>query len=139
MGARGTRGDLYRNSCGECSADSCRYLLLPMRLPSPLASSPVLFPEAATLLVLLPLPYEEPAHRAATEAWPRGLRARLGPAIRVLKLDEASHPAVVRSFGTPALPAYVLVRHGVELWRQSGLPEEETFAALLLRKVAEDD
>lgn len=119
MGARGTRGDLYRNSCGECSADSCRYLLLPMRLPSPLPSSPVLFPEAATLLVLLPLPYEEPAHRAATEAWLRGLRARLGPAIRVLKLDEASHPAVVRSF-----------RHARATRLRPGAPRRGTVAAV---------
>jgi hypothetical protein len=50
----------------------------------------------------------------------------------VLQVDEASHPAVVRSFGTPELPACVLVRQGVELWRQHGLPEDEAvFTALM--------
>ncbi|MEJ7663142.1 MAG: thioredoxin [Hymenobacter sp.] len=95
----------------------------------------MLCPDAATLLVLLP--DEEPGRRAATEAWLRGFRARLGPAIRVLKLDETGHAAVVRSFGAPALPACILLRHGVELRQQSGLPEEELLAALLLRKVTE--
>jgi hypothetical protein len=47
-------------------------------------------------------------------------------------VDEASHPAVVRSFATPALPACVLVRRGVELWRQQGLPDNEASVALLL-------
>lgn len=103
-----------------------------MPLPAPLPLPSVLLLEAATLLVLLS--YEEPARRAATDAWLRGLQARLGTTVRVLKLDEAGHAAVVHSFGPSALPACILVRHGVELWRQSGLPEEETFAALLLSK-----
>jgi hypothetical protein len=50
----------------------------------------------------------------------------------VLQVDEASHPAVVRSFGTPELPACVLMRQGVELWRQHGLPEDEAVFNSLL-------
>jgi hypothetical protein len=37
----------------------------------------------------------------------------------------------VRSFGQPALPACVLVRQGVELWRQPGLPTADAVAGLL--------
>ncbi|QKG55170.1 hypothetical protein GKZ68_00040 [Hymenobacter sp. BRD128] len=34
------------------------------------------------------------------------------------------------------LPAFVLVRQGVELWRQQGLPEGEFIVAQLLDKLA---
>lgn len=89
-------------------------------------------PEGAVLLVLLPL---APSGLAPTEAHTAAalcaLQQRLGPSVRVLKIDAASHPAVVRSFGPPALPACVLVRQGVELWRQQGLPEATAVAALL--------
>jgi hypothetical protein len=54
----------------------------------------------------------------------------------VLQVDEASHPAVVRSFGTPELPACVLVRQGVELWRQHGLPDDDSAVEALLDKVS---
>ena len=87
-------------------------------------------PVPAVLLVLLP-----PA--AWVEALPTPtllhiLQRRLGPAIRVLQVDEATHPAVVHSFDMPALPACVLVRQGVELWRQQGLPDDESSVAMLL-------
>lgn len=100
----------------------------------PLSSlSPALPPDTAVLLVLLPLvPAGEVAPAPQSTASLRALQGRLGPAIRVLKVDEASHPAVVKSFGTPKLPACVLVRHGVELWRQQGLPEDESSVTALL-------
>jgi fructose-1,6-bisphosphatase/inositol monophosphatase family enzyme len=90
---------------------------------SPFPTSP---PAAAVLLVLLPLG----AGTAATAAL-AALQQQLGAAVRVLAIDEASHPAVVRSFGAPALPACVLVRQGVELWRQPGLPAADAVAGLL--------
>ncbi|MBF9238484.1 thioredoxin [Hymenobacter sp. BT683] len=102
-----------------------------MSLSSPL---PVLPFDAAVLLVLLPLvPAGEVPPGTQSNASIRALQGRLGPAIRVLKIDEASHPAVVQSFGTPQLPACVLVRHGVELWRQHGLPEDEVSLSNLLQ------
>ena len=101
-------------------------------MPTP--SSPPLSADAATLLVLLPT--LAPAAQGATTAALRALQQRLGPAIRVLRIDEASHPAVVRSFDGCGRPAYVLVRQGMELWRQQGIPEGEATAALLLSKLA---
>jgi hypothetical protein len=90
--------------------------------------SPAL-PEATVLLVLLPLATgsEATAARASLGA----LQQQLGPGVRVLAIDEATHPAVVRSFGPAALPASVLVHRGVELWRQPGLPAAEAVASLL--------
>lgn len=96
--------------------------------------SPAAAADPAVLLVLLP-----PTGGAAGQPQQAALRAlqhRLGPAIRVLKIDEASHPTVVRSFRATELPACVLVRRGIELWRQPGLPEGEELAALLLSKLA---
>lgn len=100
----------------------------------PLSTLPsVLSPDTAVLLVLLPLvPRGEVAGEVQTNASLRALQGRLGPGIRVLKIDEASHPAVVRSFGPPQLPACVLVRQGVELWRSQGLPEDEAIVETLL-------
>lgn len=90
------------------------------------ASSPVpvseVAPDPAMLLVLLPAatgPLPAPPLPALAE-----LQRRLGPAIRVLRVDEARHPAVVRSFAPTQLPVCVLVRRGVELWRQPGLPTD---------------
>lgn len=106
-------------------------LYLPMLLFSTPSALP---PEVAVLLVLLPpVPRNEAAGAAArTSAALRVLQGRLGAAIRVLRIDEASHPAVVRSFRSPQLPACVLVRQGVELWRSQGLPEDEAVVEALL-------
>ncbi|MBX0293070.1 thioredoxin [Hymenobacter sp. HSC-4F20] len=97
-------------------------------------SSPALAPpNTAVLLVLLPL--EAGAAPPTTLAWLNALQQQLRPAIRVLKIDEASHPVVVRSFRAAELPACVLVRQGIELWRQHGLPVGEHWAPLLLSKL----
>lgn len=99
---------------------------MPYSSPSPVPA------DAAVLLVLLPLAFgRELATQALTASAIRQLQQRLEPAVRVLKIDEASHPDVVRSFGPPGLPACVLVRQGVELWRQQGLPEDGAIATLL--------
>ncbi|OGX84018.1 hypothetical protein BEN49_11870 [Hymenobacter coccineus] len=74
--------------------------------------------------------------RAATLAALLALQQQLGSAVQVLSVDEATHPAVVRSFHAADLPAFVLVRRGVELWRQQGLPEDEAIAAQLLARLA---
>jgi hypothetical protein len=88
-------------------------------------------PDPAVLLVLLPPAAGEDSGGVGRTATLRHLRQRLGPAVRVLTIDEASHPAVVRSFDPPELPACVLMRQGVELWRQPGLPTAEALLATL--------
>jgi hypothetical protein len=101
---------------------------MPVSAPLPPPADP------AVLLVLLP-PGSVGAARSTSLAALTRLQQQLGSAIRVLKIDEASHPAVVRSFQAPELPAFVLVRQGVELWRQQGLPEGDTIVPQLLSKL----
>lgn len=93
--------------------------------------------DAAVLVVLLPRgvaagPGQSPP---APFSALRVLQRQLGTAIRVLVIDEVAHPAAVRSFGATDLPAFVLVRQGVEVWRQPGLPEGEAIGPLLLSKL----
>ena len=87
------------------------------------------------LLVLLPPVGTAPQVRAATLAALAALQRELGAAIRVLTVDELSHPSVVHSFDATDLPCFVLVRQGVELLRRGGLPEGEAIVPLLLEKL----
>ncbi len=103
----------------------------PALLPTPAPAA-----EAAVLLVLLPWEGTARQVRAATLAALQALQQRLGAAIRVLTVDEVSHPAVVRSFDGRGVPAFVLMRQGRELWRQQGLPEGEFIVSQLLGKLA---
>jgi hypothetical protein len=92
-------------------------------------------PATVVVLVLLP-PAPSVANMIATRAALHLLQQQLGAAIRVLRVDEATHPAVVRSFKGQGLPAWVLMRHGVELLRQPGMPAGAATVALILRKLA---
>ena len=102
---------------------------------------PLLPAHAAVLLVLLPTvgpgtTQETQPVRTATNVLLKSLQLQLGTAIRVLKVDAASHPAVVQAFDGQGVPAFVLLRDGEELFRQQGLPEGEPLVALLLSKLA---
>lgn len=92
--------------------------------------------EAPVLLVLLPTVPADLAAQAwtVTTAMLNLLQTRLAAAIRVIRIDAASHPAVVRSFDGQGLPAFVLLNHGIEVWRQQGLPVGESIVAELLSK-----
>jgi hypothetical protein len=105
---------------------------------------PLLPAHAAMLLVLLPtvgpgMKQETQAVRTDTMLLLSSLQLELGTAVRVLKVDAASHPAVVYAFGGKGVPAFVLLRDGEELYRQQGLPEGAPLAALLLSKLAAFD
>lgn len=91
--------------------------------------------EAAVLLVLLPVTDGEDQLPTSVQTLVNYLQTRLSPTIRVLKISAATHPAVVQSFHAQQLPALVLVRQGVELWRQQGLAEGEATASLVLSKI----
>lgn len=89
------------------------------------------------LLVLLPTAVSDAARagRGAVLAGLSRLQRQLGPLIQVLRIDEATYPAVVHSFDAGGLPAYVLTWHGTELWHAQGLPDGEGIADLLLSKL----
>ncbi|OGX86745.1 hypothetical protein BEN47_12215 [Hymenobacter lapidarius] len=91
--------------------------------------------DAAMLLVLLPPVGTAPQVRVATLAALAALQRELGAAIRVLTVDELSHPVVVRSFHATDLPCFVLMQQGVELLREGGLPEGAGMVPRLLSKL----
>ncbi|WP_185282454.1 thioredoxin [Hymenobacter sp. NBH84] len=95
--------------------------------------------DTAVLLVLLPVTTPDSRQQHRIQVALEQLQQQLSPAIRVLKIDEATHPAVVHSFHAQQLPACVLVRQGVELWRQQGLPDAENEVALLFEKLTHND
>ena len=91
---------------------------------------------AAVLLVMLPRPARHSLVQSQSvfAAELAALQSRLGPAVRVLQIDEASYPAILRSFAPAQLPTSVLMHHGVELWRRPGLPDADEIDALLVGK-----
>lgn len=93
--------------------------------------------DAAVLLVLLPRVAAgvAPQVRVTTLTMLDALQRRLGTAIRVLVVDEQNDPDVVHSFHVPALPAFLLMQQGAELWRQPGLPEGELIIEQLLHRL----
>ena len=76
------------------------------------------------LVFFMPSKPTNRAQRAILTALADAVQAQLGSLVRVLRIDEADHPDVVQTFGITQLPAFVLLRRGVELWRQQGLLDE---------------
>jgi hypothetical protein len=89
--------------------------------------------DAAVLLVLLAGPGTARSAPAVSSTALAGLQQQLGATVRVLRIDASSHPSVVSSFHATDLPCFVLVHHGVELWRGCGLPDAP--AIVLLSKL----
>lgn len=90
-------------------------------------------PTASVLLVMLPTldRRDETSPQLISPGSLAALQCRLGPAVQILQIDEATYPAVVRSFAPAQLPTCVLMHQGVELWRQPGLPDADEVGALL--------
>lgn len=96
---------------------------------------PVLLSAQSAVLLIFFMPSEiaNGAQRTVLAALADSVQAQLGPLVRVLHIDEAEHPDVVQSFAITQLPAFVLVRHGIELWRQQGMADETTLVELIRR------
>ncbi|RPD48326.1 hypothetical protein DNI29_06770 [Hymenobacter sediminis] len=105
---------------------------MPGTLPFPTEESAA----TAVLLVMLPAVARQaepiPVFSIADQA---RLQRQLGPAVQVLRINATDYEAVVRSFEPVQLPACVLVRQGLELWRTEGLPRPDNLAPLILSKV----
>lgn len=98
---------------------------------APVSSHPIIVPaQAAVLLLFMPPVYMASRQQALLTTFSQRLQQQFGSQLRLLRIDEASHPDVARSFGITQTPTCVLVRQGVELWRQEGLPDETAFATL---------
>ncbi|MDF7811571.1 thioredoxin [Hymenobacter sp. YC55] len=101
-----------------------------MPVIKPVDTKPV--PEAAVLLVLLPSLARHSDVLSVAEV--TQLQRRLGPAVQVIRVDEGTYPMVVRSFLPLQLPACVLLRQGVELWRQEQIASTRQLVPTILHK-----
>ncbi len=92
---------------------------------------PIIIPaKTVMLLCFLPpaLTRDAMRERVTVMTLAHQLRQRLPDSVRVLNVDESMHPDVVQSFSISQLPAFLLIRKGIELWRQEGI---HTFEELL--------
>ena len=94
---------------------------------------PVLLTARSAVLLIFFMPSElvNRHQRAELTAFADSIQVQLGRLVRVLRIEEADHPDVVQSFAITELPAFVLLRRGVELWRQQGLTDEATLVGLI--------
>ena len=86
---------------------------------------------AVLLIFFMPSTLANQQQRALLTALADSLQAQLGGLLRILRIDETNHPDVVQSFAFAQAPSFVLVRRGVELWRQEGLSDEATLVGLI--------
>ena len=92
---------------------------------------PILIPARSAVLLVFTSPDRTDRRLQASLAdMTLSLQTLVGDTVRILKIDEAAHPEVVQSFGITQTPAFVLVRQGIELWRQVGMPDKETTGQL---------
>ena len=87
------------------------------------------------LVFFMPSNLANRPQRVELTALANAIQTQLGSLIRVLRVDEISHPDVVKSFAITQLPAFVLLRRGVELWRQQGLTDEAALVGLIRKLV----
>lgn len=92
---------------------------------------------AVLLIFFMPSGLADRQQRTLLTALADSLQAQLGGLLRILRIDEATHPDVVQSFAITRAPAFVLVRRGVELWRQEGLVDEATLVGLIQNLLTE--
>lgn len=93
--------------------------------------------DSAVLLVLLPAVATDSDARIRNDTIDKlgALQQQLASTVRLLKIDEDTHPLVVRSFQAEPLPTFILVQQGVEVWREQIMFEDELFPAFLLQKL----
>ncbi|MBD2756933.1 thioredoxin family protein [Spirosoma validum] len=70
--------------------------------------------------VLLVFTAATPTQRSEVEQLLDKAQSVLNPSLQIIRVSETTHPEVVRSFGITALPAFVLLLRGQELWRYAG-------------------
>lgn len=96
-------------------------------------SHPVLIASQSAVLLIFFMPAEpvNRQQRAMLSTLASSIQKQFGSLVRVIQVDEATHPDVVQSFAITQTPAFVLVRRGIELWRQVGMSDETTLIELL--------
>lgn len=94
--------------------------------------------KAANLLIFQPHP-EARREAVVGTRLPDGLydalQRQFGQTLRILKIDNVSHPEVMASFGVSQSPTFVLVQKGAEIWRQEGVSDFDQLLVSLQDKV----
>lgn len=67
------------------------------------------------------------AQRADVDLLLKKAKSILHPNVQIMRINEITHPEVVCSFGFSALPAFVLLQRGLELWRYTGSVDSPEF------------
>lgn len=62
------------------------------------------------------------------------LRAAMGDAIRILKLDVDKNPAISSSLNVSGVPTLILYKKGQILWRQSGVVPAKQLQRIIQEK-----
>ncbi|ADB37319.1 hypothetical protein [Spirosoma linguale] len=70
--------------------------------------------------VLLVVTPSEAKKRAEVDQVMETIQTELNPAVQIMRITDTTHPEVVRSFNFSALPAFVLLQQGQELWWHTG-------------------
>lgn len=111
-----------------------------MEIPSSTQSNPVLRSAQSAVLLIFFMPASLTKHpqRALLTALADSIQVQFGTLLRVLQIDEVENPDVVSSFGITETPTFVLVKQGVELWRQVGLCAEEVLVSLIRRHLTDN-
>ncbi|WP_185731368.1 thioredoxin domain-containing protein [Larkinella rosea] len=97
---------------------------------------PLIVPaKTAVLLVFVPNSIKQ---QAAVNQALEQVGKELGESIRITRVDGIIHPEVVLSFGIQRLPSFVLLKHGIEIWRYNGLPDAEELIGHLTTQLQEE-
>lgn len=96
-------------------------------------TNPVIIPaQTAVMLCFMPdmTTRQTAVDRLTLTAVMSQLQNQLPPSVRMLRIEESAHPEVVKSFNINELPAFVLVRRGVEQWRREGVQSVSDLASM---------
>ncbi|GAB3914593.1 hypothetical protein GCM10028803_60280 [Larkinella knui] len=97
---------------------------------------PLIVPaKTAVLLVFVPNVLTQ---RAGVNQLLERVGAELGDLIRITRVDQAVHPEVVRSFGVHQVPSFILLKQGIEIWRQNGPLDSRELIRLLSAQLRQE-
>lgn len=88
---------------------------------------------AVLLIFFMPSELANRQQRVFLTALADSLQEHCGKQLRVLRINEVNHPDVVQSFAITQTPTFVLVRRGIELWRQEGMSDKAMLVGLIQR------
>lgn len=108
-----------------------------MKIPVVTRTYPVLRSAQSAVLLIFFMPANRlnHPHRAVLSALADSVQAQFGSLLRVLQIDEVNNPDVVTSFGITETPTFVLLKQGVELWRQVGVCAEELLVGMICQHI----